>query len=114
MDASTSREELIEFVLALSRADRNAVLDRLSPEARQVLLPMLEQAKRTDFSKPFLGLIAGITDAGVQNGMTSTGTAALRKAYDVEATAVQSERTSNDWGFGEWLGRKLELLGMRG
>lgn len=114
MTSMDSPEDLIESLLALPQADRSAVLRQLTPEVRQRFLPMLQQAKRKDFSGSLQELIEGAADGRTPAGMTAIGAAALRRAYDADVTALQTRQSDGHSGVPSIIVALRKLLGRLG
>jgi len=111
MTAADGPQDLIESVLALPQADRSIVLRRLTPQARQRLLPILQQAERKDFSGSLKKLIEAAAEGRIPGGMTANGAAALRRACDADAALPQPEQPG---GLSGVIATLRKLLGLNG
>lgn len=104
MALSPELTAMLERLVRLPAADRDFVLDRLDPDQRTRLLPMLARAGRVELS-PVLKTAVTIAQRGdVPDGMTLRATEALAKAARAAEASVPAPAPATPRGAG-WLAR---------
>ncbi len=95
MAVSDDLAQMLDSLIAMSRADRNFVLGKLAPELRERLRAMLDQAQRADLSAGLREAAAIARKDEVPTGMTRRAAAALTAAVSNEDAVSLSHKTES-------------------